>query len=357
MTKTSDDLEKVGRDIGDLPFSMVISDPRLEDCPIVYVNNAFERTTLYARDMALGRNCRFLQGEDTSPEDVRRIREGLERREDFSVDILNYRADGSTFRNRLLISPLLSSHDELVGFLGVQQELRDPSRAGLGKPDELREIQHRVKNHLAMIVSLIRLQSRRQITRDSFEALARRIESLSLLYDELSGRGIISRDANTVPAGAYLSRVAAVLVALGAREGIRINIDCEEVELSVEKAARLGLVLSELTTNALQHAFVGRGAGLIEIRLTKLTDGGLRLTVEDDGIGLPPDSDWPNDAPSIAEQRSRTEGETGVLDTRGRDGGSGMGGTIIRTMTESLDAQVSITSATRGTMCTLDMTM
>ena len=341
------DLERVERSIEGLPFSMVVSDPRLEDCPITYVNDAFERTTLYSREMAVGRNCRFLQGEKTDPDDVRKIREGLDLRKDFSVDILNYRADGSTFGNRLLISPLTSGeNDELVGFLGIQQVIR---KSGTGTPppnsDTPYEVQHRVKNHLAMLVSMVRLQSSRAVTQESFRSLARRIESLSLLYDELSGRGVATHDLETVPAGAYLSRVAAVLTALEAREAIRINIDCEEVTLPTETAARLGLVLSELITNALKHAFVRQKTGLVEVRLTRLSGDGLRLTVSDDGCGLPPGSRWPEEDPDIVS----SEGGDG-------DGARpGSGATIVRTLVESLEGQISVISASRGTLCTLDI--
>ena len=352
------DLDEIGRSIRELPFSMVVCDARLDDCPIIYVNEAFERMTLYSRDRAIGVNCRFLQGPDTPPGDVQRIREGLESGEDFAVDVLNYRADGSEFHNRLLISPLESPDGERIGFLGIQQMLR-PSR---GVPADglelLREVQHRVKNHLAMIVGLIRLQSRTEVTRASFESLARRIESLSLLYDELSGRGVATYEQETVPAGAYLSRVAAVLTALDVRQGVRIGIDCEQVTLPAERAARLGLILSELLTNALQHAFVGRDNGLIEVRLHCLSEGGLRLTVSDDGVGFPAGSRWPHDAPSVDEQRSRLRGEDAVV--AGGDAGNGragMGGTVVRTMVESLDGRITLLSPGRGTICTLDVSV
>ena len=340
-------LQRVERSIADLPFSMVVSDPRLTDCPITYVNEAFERATLYSREMAIGRNCRFLQGERTDADTVERIRTGLASGEDFSVDVLNYRADGSTFLNRLLISPLFSEARELVGYLGIQQVIREAGREAVPRSDTPYEVQHRVRNHLAMLVSLVRLQSSRAVTPESFQSLARRIESLSLLYDELSGRGVGTHDLESVPAGAYLSRVAAVLTALEAREAIRINIDCEEVTLPTETAARLGLILSELITNALKHAFVSQPMGLVEIRLTRLSGDGLRLTVSDDGCGMPPGSRWPE------EDEVLEAGEGDAAPARADPARSGA--TIVRTMVESLDGQISVVSASRGTLCTLDI--
>lgn len=85
---------------------MLITDPRQPDNPIVFVNDAFRRLTGYTRSETLGRNCRFLQGPGTRIEDVARIRDSIERCVPIEVELLNYRKDGTTFWNRLLISPV-----------------------------------------------------------------------------------------------------------------------------------------------------------------------------------------------------------------------------------------------------------
>ena len=340
------DLERVKMSIEGLPFSMLVSDPRLDDCPVTYVNDAFERATLYSREMAIGRNCRFLQGEKTDPENVRKIREGLASGEDFTVDILNYRADGSSFGNRLLISPLRSDANELVGFLGIQQVMSpvaiEGARSGSGTSHECHR---RTKNRLAMLVSLVRLQASEAVSQESLRSLSRRIESLSLLYEELAERGIGNHDLETVPAGTYLGRAAAVLAALEAHEWIRVDIDCEEMTLPTETAARLGLILSELVTNALEHAFVGRRTGQVEVRLARLSGDGVRLSVADDGCGMPPGSRWPEAGDALPSEE-------------GGDAGSGKvasGAAIVRTLVESLEGQISVISSSRGTRCTVDV--
>ncbi|MBB4658256.1 PAS domain-containing protein [Parvularcula dongshanensis] len=345
--------------IARLPFAMVLTDPRIEDNPIVYVNDAFERMTLYSRAFAVGRNCRFLQGDAAAPADVETIRTAIAEGRDVSVDIDNQKADGTTFRNRLVIAPLRSESGELTGFLGMQTDLdahpRTAEAGGDGRDLMLREVQHRVKNHLAMIVSMIRLQAERKVTRESFEALSHRIESLALLYDELSGRGVAAVGDTTIAAGAYLSRVAAALAAIDGRGSIRINVECEEIELPVEITARLGLLLTEFLTNALEHAFKGRNEGVVRIRFQKLTGGGVRLMVEDDGVGLREGSNWPWDADSVEAQASRTQTEPGELDTTGHDGASGMGGSIVAALVQSLGAKLDVNTATRGTVITLDL--
>ncbi len=87
---------------------MLITDPRQPDNPIVFVNDAFARLTGYSREETLGRNCRFLQGAGTNAQDVTRMREAIARRVPIELDLLNYRKDGTTFWNRLLVSPVFN---------------------------------------------------------------------------------------------------------------------------------------------------------------------------------------------------------------------------------------------------------
>ncbi|CAN7620838.1 PAS domain-containing protein [Devosia sp. LjRoot3] len=99
---------------------MLITDPRQEDNPIVFVNDAFFRLTGYSRSETLGRNCRFLQGPGTNSVDVGRIRNSIERRVPIELELLNYRKDGSTFWNRLLISPVFNDDGQLTFFFASQ---------------------------------------------------------------------------------------------------------------------------------------------------------------------------------------------------------------------------------------------
>jgi PAS domain S-box-containing protein len=99
---------------------MLITDPRQSDNPIVFVNDAFTKLTGYQRDEILGRNCRFLQGPETNPEDVTRIRDAIERRMPIELDLRNHRKDGTIFWNRLLVSPVFDDDGELTYFFASQ---------------------------------------------------------------------------------------------------------------------------------------------------------------------------------------------------------------------------------------------
>src|SRR5690349_555198 len=85
---------------------MIITDPTQHDNPIIFCNAAFSSLTGYPIEELVGRNCRLLQGAQTDPAAVTKIREAIAEEESVAVDILNYRADGSTFWNALFISPV-----------------------------------------------------------------------------------------------------------------------------------------------------------------------------------------------------------------------------------------------------------
>jgi PAS domain S-box-containing protein len=104
-------------------MAFTITDPRRPDDPLVFVNPSFERTTGYSRDEALGRNCRFLQGPDTDPADVQRIRDALKAEQPVTVTLLNYRKDGSAFWNELSLSPVYDAAGLLTHFVGIQADV------------------------------------------------------------------------------------------------------------------------------------------------------------------------------------------------------------------------------------------
>nr|WP_231554285.1 PAS domain-containing protein [Halobellus rufus] len=100
------DLSIRERAMHEAPVGICITDPRLEDNPIIYVNDKFTSLTGYDEKEALGRNCRFLQGEQTQDEQVSKLREAIDNGEATTVELRNYRADGSEFWNRVRIAPL-----------------------------------------------------------------------------------------------------------------------------------------------------------------------------------------------------------------------------------------------------------
>ncbi|HEX8362240.1 MAG TPA: PAS domain S-box protein [Longimicrobium sp.] len=108
---------------------ILITDPHQPDGPIVYVNPAFEELTGYAAADVLGRNCRFLQGQDTDPAAVAGLRAAMAAGEPATVELVNYRSDGTPFWNHLSIGPVRDASGKLTHFVGVQQDVTGRRRA------------------------------------------------------------------------------------------------------------------------------------------------------------------------------------------------------------------------------------
>lgn len=102
---------------------VVITDPSLPDNPIIYTNKAFEKVTGYKTNEIIGQNCRFLQGEKTSREDVARVRKAIKEEQSIIVELLNYRKDGKPFWNELSMYPIFVPSEDKMYFVGVQQDI------------------------------------------------------------------------------------------------------------------------------------------------------------------------------------------------------------------------------------------
>ena len=125
--------------IGTSPIAAVISNPRLPDNPIVECNDAFVALTGYGREQIIGYNCRFLAGENTEPWLTEMLRNGIRRRQPVMVEILNYKNDGTPFRNAVMVAPIFDAGGELEYFLGSQVEIaEDVARANEAR----REVAH-----------------------------------------------------------------------------------------------------------------------------------------------------------------------------------------------------------------------
>lgn len=98
--------------------TFVVSDATLPDCPIVYASAGFFTMTGYGPKEIIGHNCRFLQGPETDPADVEKIRQAVKLGKNFCGRLLNYRKDGSTFWNLLTITPIKDENDKVIKFIG-----------------------------------------------------------------------------------------------------------------------------------------------------------------------------------------------------------------------------------------------
>lgn len=127
--KSLDKLEEIHQDefikaaIDHVGAGVVISDPAQDDMPIIYANKGFEEITGYEASEIIGQNCRFLQGKDTDPQSIEKIREALHRVQFVQVELLNYKKNGTSFWNELLIYPVYMEKMNQTFFVGVQKDV------------------------------------------------------------------------------------------------------------------------------------------------------------------------------------------------------------------------------------------
>ncbi len=154
---TAATLELAEMAMDEAPVGITIADPNESDEPLIYVNDAFERLTGYDEYEILGRNCRFLQGDGTDPEAVKRIRQAIDDRRSISVELLNYRKDGEPFWNQLHIAPVYDG-DELTHFLGFQTDVTERKEIELRaqrQAEQLRADQRARKRLLARLDGMV----------------------------------------------------------------------------------------------------------------------------------------------------------------------------------------------------------
>lgn len=158
------------RAMDEAPVGITIADPDLPDNPLIYVNENFERMTGYAREEIIGRNCRFLQGPASDPDAVAEMREAIDAGERVSVDLKNYREDGTTFWNRVDIAPIRED-GEVAYFVGFQMDITARREAELAVERERRNLAHL----LDRVNGLLRDVTEAVVGADSREAIERAV--------------------------------------------------------------------------------------------------------------------------------------------------------------------------------------
>ncbi len=155
---------------------------------------------------------------------------------------------------------------------------------------QLKEIHHRIKNNLNMICGLLSLQAMHMGEApcvDALRAVRSRVLSIAKVHEALYS----SRHLDCIPAGEYFESLTGVIRrSYVFPEGVELDMDCQNLELEPDKLMPLGLILTELLTNALKYAYPEGRKGTIAVRFCE-QDRAYELSVADDGVGLPPDVD------------------------------------------------------------------
>jgi PAS domain S-box-containing protein len=303
-----------------VPVSILVSRVRGKQARIVYCNATFEKMTgtSCADTVGAGWSALDMFVEEESPH--RKLSQAIREDEDFlglfrreaaadQVSLIEayagaiQNADGS---ENYRIAALVDVSDR-------QRQQRERMRQEVRDKDMLlKELQHRVKNNLQLVIALIRIESRqvREGGEVDLERLARRVEALALLYRALTA----DQAEGDIDLGHYLSEIASAVMRSHGTEGIRLEINVEPCPISVNIAMPAGLVINEVITNSFKHAFPDGREGKIVITCLR-KDNHYYVAVEDDGVGLPVGARWP-EAGKISDLMVRSLRENSGADLR-----------------------------------------
>ena len=288
---------------------MVITDPAQSDNPIVFANQAFQALSGYERHEIIGRNCRFLQGPKSAPGSIAKIRAAVAEGSSIDIDLLNYRKDGSTFWNALYLSPVRSDDGKIQFFFASQLDATDrvDAHSAIARQKEaverevasrtselqaalqaktlmLHEVDHRVKNNLTMIGSLLRLQARDvgdPEVAGKLGTMLERVDALASVHRRLYQ----AEDITRFDLGAFAVNLVSDVLGASGRTDIVLHEEIEPVLISSDSASVLGLALNEIVTNAIKHGFRDGRSGTLAVRARQGATGAT-ISVDDDGPGI-----------------------------------------------------------------------
>jgi PAS domain S-box-containing protein len=273
------------------PDGVLLVDP---DCRVTRANGKAEQLFGYAQGALEGVQVDTLlveSGPDARPvcERVRaaQLRRGL----DSGTQLHGRRRDGTTFPADAMASPLRERALVIVTVRDMTDswEQEEALRRALDdKNTLLKELYHRVKNNLQLIISLFNLQVRSVPEDDARQALieaAGRVRAMALVHERLYQSGTLA----SIRLDAYVSALCEELAGAGSasQRGIAVRVEAAPLEVGLDVAVPLGLLLNELVTNSLKHAFPDGRRGSVLVRIECLDGDLARLTVRDDGVGLP----------------------------------------------------------------------
>ena len=218
------------------------------------------------------------------------------------LELEQRRKDGSTIWTESTIRFLHDPEGQPIGIIGITRDITERKQADDRIRTSLREkevllmeVHHRVKNNLQVISSLINLQSRYIKDKESlamFKESRDRVLSMALVHEKLYR----SEDLATIDFADYIKSITRHLFRTYGVDAnaVRLNINCSDIFLSIDKAIPCGLIINELVSNSLKHAFPDNRRGEVSIDLHTDKDNRLTLIVSDTGIGLPENMDITN---------------------------------------------------------------
>lgn len=321
------ELRRTKRAIDEAPVGITITDPDRQENPVIYANQRFQDLTGYAEEEILGRNCRFLQGDDTAPDGVTALREAIDAEKPVTVELRNYRKDGTEFWNRLSVAPVRDEEGEVTNFVGFQQDVTDRKhreqeleRQNKRLEQFSRVVSHDLRNPLNVANGRLQLvqEGCENEHLDAVEQALERMEALIADLLTLASGGAAVADLTPIDLGAIAERCWANVQTGDATFDIAVDQTIRADE------NRLRQVFENLIRNAIDH-----GGDDVAVTIGDL-DGG--FYVEDTGPGIP------------SEERDAVF-EVGYSTS---DDGTGLGLSIVKHVVDAHGWDIRVTEGTEG---------
>jgi PAS domain S-box-containing protein len=315
------------------PNPIFLSQP--ETGELVDVNDAYAKILGYLRHELIGRSCSDPEIWTAGPDSWNHLVSEVAKHGQVTGREAELRTrDGAGLNVLISTEPVPIRGEQLLlsvltNITQQKKAMEEIHRLVEEKELLLREVHHRVKNNMNTMTSLLFLQSNTltdPVARQALSDAGSRIQSMQVLYDTLHR----SSNIQEVSVREYLKTlVDEVISVFPSSERVKTVVDLEECLLKTRTMASVGLIVNELITNAMKHAFADGKPGSLEVLARCRDDNGVRITVQDDGSGLPEDFD--------------------------PDKINGFGLGLVRMVCDQIAARFSITAANPGTCAVIEI--
>ncbi|MFB6235861.1 MAG: PAS domain-containing protein [Halopenitus sp.] len=288
LAETVEELQLKERAIDEAPVGLTIADPNGGVNPVVYANAEFENLTGYEESEILGRDCRLLQGEETSDEARRRLRKAIDAEEPVSVDVINYRKNGRKFWNKVDVAPVRNADGEVTNYVGFQTDITDRKIRERRLEVMNRVLSHNLRNKMNVIEGYVALlndefgEDERPPSLTKIEEAAEDVIGLANTVREIE-HTLSGPSESVVALDVALEQLVSAFEDRFPEATFRLSLPSEgKCDVAVT-----GIIsaIEEAVENAVKHN--DSTEPTVEIRVVRRSDDWIDVEIEDNGPGIP----------------------------------------------------------------------